>query len=89
MSIGPTNSRASPPRSRPIRRSRRRSYHSGGVNGLLMDGSVHWYADSINLGVWQALLDPRGPGVDAQQQPKLSGFSTGGSGYYISESRNT
>ncbi len=32
-----------------------RSYHSGGVNGLLMDGSVHWYADSINLGVWQAL----------------------------------
>ena len=31
------------------------SYHSGGVNGLLMDGSVHWYAGLINLGVWQAL----------------------------------
>ena len=32
-----------------------RSYHGGGVNGLLMDGSVHFYADLINLGVWQAL----------------------------------
>ena len=32
-----------------------RSYHSGGVNASLMDGSVHWYADAINLGVWQAL----------------------------------
>ena len=32
-----------------------RSYHNGGVNASLMDGSVHWYADAINLGVWQAL----------------------------------
>ena len=32
-----------------------RSYHSGGVNASLMDGSVHWYADLTNLGVWQAL----------------------------------
>ena len=32
-----------------------RSYHGGGVNASLMDGSVHWYADLINIGVWQAL----------------------------------
>ena len=32
-----------------------RSYHNGGVNASHVDGSVHWYADTINLGVWQAL----------------------------------
>jgi prepilin-type N-terminal cleavage/methylation domain-containing protein/prepilin-type processing-associated H-X9-DG protein len=31
-----------------------RSYHGGGVNALLMDGSVRWFADEINLGVWRA-----------------------------------
>ena len=42
-----------------------RSYHMGGVNGLLMDGSVHFYADLINLGVWQAAFDSRRPGAIA------------------------
>ncbi len=31
-----------------------RSYHSGGVNVSMMDGSVRWFADTINRGVWQA-----------------------------------
>ena len=31
-----------------------RSWRSGGVNASLMDGSVRWFADGINLGVWQA-----------------------------------
>jgi prepilin-type N-terminal cleavage/methylation domain-containing protein len=32
-----------------------RSYHSGGVNTVLMDGSVHFVADGIGLHVWQAM----------------------------------
>jgi prepilin-type N-terminal cleavage/methylation domain-containing protein/prepilin-type processing-associated H-X9-DG protein len=32
-----------------------RSYHPGGVNALLMDGSVRRVADSVSLGVWRAL----------------------------------
>jgi len=31
-----------------------RSYHVGGVNTVLLDGSVRWIADEIDLGVWQA-----------------------------------
>jgi prepilin-type processing-associated H-X9-DG protein len=31
-----------------------RSYHGGGVNTVLMDGSVRWFADTVNLGVWRA-----------------------------------
>lgn len=31
-----------------------RSYHTGGVNAALMDGSVRWFADDVNLGVWRA-----------------------------------
>ncbi len=32
-----------------------RSYHSGGVNTLLMDGSVHFVSNSISLATWRAL----------------------------------
>jgi prepilin-type N-terminal cleavage/methylation domain-containing protein len=32
-----------------------RSHHSGGVNGCLLDGSVHFFSDQINLATWQAL----------------------------------
>lgn len=32
-----------------------RSYHSGKVHVLLMDGSVRSVDDTINLGVWRAL----------------------------------
>ena len=31
-----------------------RSYHGGGVNAVMMDGSVRWFADDANLGVWRA-----------------------------------
>jgi prepilin-type processing-associated H-X9-DG protein len=32
-----------------------RSYHSGGVNVLLGDGSVHFVRDSVNLVTWRSL----------------------------------
>lgn len=32
-----------------------RSYHPGGVNALLLDGSVRWVKDSIDRSVWRAL----------------------------------
>jgi prepilin-type N-terminal cleavage/methylation domain-containing protein/prepilin-type processing-associated H-X9-DG protein len=32
-----------------------RSYHAGGVNVLLMDGSVRFVSNSINLATWRAL----------------------------------
>lgn len=32
-----------------------RSYHAGGVNALLMDGSVHFFANSIASSMWRAL----------------------------------
>lgn len=31
-----------------------RSYHGGGVNVALMDGSVRWFADEIDANVWRA-----------------------------------
>ncbi len=31
-----------------------RSYHPDGVNVAMMDGSVRWFANTVNLGVWQA-----------------------------------
>jgi len=31
-----------------------RSYHPGGVNIVLMDGSVQWAADTIDLNIWRA-----------------------------------
>ena len=37
-----------------------RSNHPGGVNGLLADGSVGFYSDSIDLRVWQALATRAG-----------------------------
>ena len=32
-----------------------RSHHPGGVNGCLLDGSVHFFSDQINLATWHAL----------------------------------
>ncbi len=37
-----------------------RSHHGGGVNAALMDGSVRWFADDINLGVWRAFATRSG-----------------------------
>ena len=32
-----------------------RSYHPGGVNVALCDGSVRWFATGIDMTVWRAL----------------------------------
>ncbi len=32
-----------------------RSYHTSGVNALLMDGSVHFFSSSVNIFTWRAL----------------------------------
>ena len=32
-----------------------RSLHPGGVNGLLGDGSVHFFSNNIDLGIWRSL----------------------------------
>jgi prepilin-type N-terminal cleavage/methylation domain-containing protein/prepilin-type processing-associated H-X9-DG protein len=37
-----------------------RSYHAGGVNALLGDGSVKFFKDSINVAVWRALSTSQG-----------------------------
>ena len=31
-----------------------RSYHGGGVNTVMMDGSVHWFSNDVDWRVWQA-----------------------------------
>ncbi len=31
-----------------------RSYHKGGVNVAMMDGSVRWFDDDVHIGVWRA-----------------------------------
>ena len=40
-----------------------RSYHPGGVNALLADGSVKFFKDSINVYVCAALSTTRGAEV--------------------------
>ena len=37
-----------------------RSFHPGGVNAMLGDGSVRFFKNSINLGVWRALATMSG-----------------------------
>ena len=37
-----------------------RSRHRGGVNGLMCDGSVHFFQDNIELVVWRALATRAG-----------------------------
>ena len=37
-----------------------RSYHAGGVNAVLSDGSVRFFKDSIDIGTWRASRLPRG-----------------------------
>lgn len=37
-----------------------RSYHHGGVNSLLMDGSAHFVKDSVSLAVWRAIATRSG-----------------------------
>ena len=32
-----------------------RSWHAGGVNAMMADGSVHWFADEINSTIWKHL----------------------------------
>ena len=38
-----------------------RSYHDGGVNSALMDGSVRFISDFIDVQVWQAMSTRAGP----------------------------
>jgi prepilin-type processing-associated H-X9-DG protein len=37
-----------------------RSYHAGGVNALMGDGSVKFYKDSVSLATWRALSTTAG-----------------------------
>jgi len=47
-----------------------RSYHSGGVNVVFCDGSVHWVSDSISMTVWRNLgTRAGGEVVDLSQIP--------------------
>jgi prepilin-type processing-associated H-X9-DG protein len=32
-----------------------RSFHSGGANAVMVDGSVHYFKDSVSLTTWRAL----------------------------------
>jgi len=45
-----------------------RSYHAGGVNTLLMDGSVHFVGNSIDLNVWRAFGTRAGSEVASLEQ---------------------
>ncbi|MGD0896307.1 MAG: DUF1559 domain-containing protein [Thermoguttaceae bacterium] len=45
-----------------------RSYHVGGVNAVLMDGSVRWFSDNVNLRVWQAYSTRAGGETLADQE---------------------
>jgi prepilin-type processing-associated H-X9-DG protein len=40
-----------------------RSFHSGGANALLADGSVKFFKNSIAVTVWRALSTPNGAEV--------------------------
>ena len=37
-----------------------RSFHAGGVNALMSDGSVKFMKDSININTWRALSTTAG-----------------------------
>jgi prepilin-type processing-associated H-X9-DG protein len=37
-----------------------RSYHAGGVNGLMADGSVRFFKDAISVATWRALSTTQG-----------------------------
>jgi prepilin-type N-terminal cleavage/methylation domain-containing protein/prepilin-type processing-associated H-X9-DG protein len=37
-----------------------RSYHRAGVNTAMLDGSVRWFSDSTNVGVWRAFATRQG-----------------------------
>jgi prepilin-type N-terminal cleavage/methylation domain-containing protein/prepilin-type processing-associated H-X9-DG protein len=37
-----------------------RSYHAGGVNGLMSDGSVKFFKDSISIPIWRSLSTTQG-----------------------------
>ena len=37
-----------------------RSYHQGGVNSVLMDGSVHFFVDGVDVSTWQAMFTRNG-----------------------------
>jgi prepilin-type N-terminal cleavage/methylation domain-containing protein len=40
-----------------------RSYHAGGVNGLVSDGSVKFFKDTVNIQTWRALSTSKGAEV--------------------------
>ena len=42
------------------------SNHSGGVNLCMLDGSVHFYNESVNLAVWQEISRVNTTGANAQ-----------------------
>ena len=45
-----------------------RSYHPGGVNALMADGSVRFFKNTINLSIWQSLASINGGEVISADQ---------------------
>ncbi len=45
-----------------------RSYHGDGVNVTMMDGSVRWFSNTVNLGVWQAFSTRSGKEIIPSDQ---------------------
>jgi prepilin-type N-terminal cleavage/methylation domain-containing protein/prepilin-type processing-associated H-X9-DG protein len=56
-----------------IRYARPASYHPGGFNVTFCDGSVHWWAETVDYGVYAVLMTSRGERIN---DPANSTFTT-------------
>jgi prepilin-type processing-associated H-X9-DG protein len=56
-----------------VRYCRPGSYHPGGFNVTLCDGSVHWWSETVDYGIYAVLMTSRG---ERGNDPALSSFTT-------------